>query len=81
MGYFAWIEAILLGFALSNLDLGPKRDEALRMGQGGGWTDVQTYGHTYGRMDGQKDSPCVLEDFVPIGAAAQKVKIICLSIR
>ena len=26
---------------------------------------------TDGRMDGQTDSPCVLQDFVPFGAAAQ----------
>ena len=35
------------------------------MGRGGG-TEVRTYGRT--------DSPCVLQDFVPFGAAAQKVK-------
>ena len=27
---------------------------------------------TDGRTDGQTDSPCVLQDFVPFGAAAQK---------
>ena len=33
-----------------------------------GWMDGQTDGHT----DGRTDSPCVLQDFVPFRAAAQK---------
>ena len=65
LAHFGWIWAILLGFGPYSLDLGPKGDEALRVGRaGGGRTDVRTYGRT--------DSPCVLQDFVPFGAAAQK---------
>ena len=64
LAHFAWILANLHGFGPFCLDLGPKGDEALRMGQGG----------TYGRTDGRTDSPCVLQDFVPFGAAAQKKK-------
>ena len=55
----------MLGFGLFNriwVRIGPKGDKALRMGLGG--TDVRT--------DGRTDSPCVLQDFVPFGAAAQK---------
>ena len=59
---FGRIWTILLRFGPYSLDLGPKGDEALRMELGG------TYGRTYGRTD----SPCVLQDFVPFGAAAQK---------
>ena len=40
----------------------------------GGGTDGRMDGRTDGRTDGQTDSPCVLEDFVPFGAAAQKEK-------
>ena len=62
MDYFAWIWAILLGFGPYSLDLGPKGDEA----EGGvGGTDVRT--------DGQTDYRCVLQDFVPFGAAVQKM--------
>ena len=61
LAHFGWIWAILLGFGPYRLDLGPKGDEALMMGLGG---DVRT--------DGRTDSPCVLQDFVPFGAAAQK---------
>ena len=43
LAHFGWIWAILLGFGPYSLDLGPKGDEALRMGQGGG--------RTYGRTD------------------------------
>ena len=52
--------------------MGPKGDEALRMGQGGtdGRMDGRTDGRTYGRTYGRTDSPCVLQDFVPFGAAA-----------
>ena len=66
--HFDWIWAILLGFGPYSLDLGPKGDEA--EGGAGGGTD----GRTYGRTDGRTDSPCVLQDFVPFGAAAQKQK-------
>ena len=62
LGHFAKIWAILLGFGRIWVRISPKGDEAL-MG-GGGRTDGWTYGWT--------DSPCVLEDFVPFGAAAQK---------
>ena len=61
LGHFAKIWAILLGFGRIWVRISPKGDEALRMGLGG---DVRTYVRT--------DSPCVLEDFVPFGAAAQK---------
>ena len=43
------------------------------MGQGG--TDVRTNGHTDVRTDGRTDSPCVLQDFVPFGAVAQKATV------
>ena len=33
-------------------------------------TDGQMDGRTDGRTDGRADSPCVLQDFVPFGAAA-----------
>ena len=58
---------MLLGFGLFGriwVRIGPKGDEALRMGQGG------TDGRTDVRTDGRTDSPCVLQDFVPFGAAA-----------
>ena len=42
LAHFSWIKAILLGFGPYSLDLGPKGDEALRVGQGGGRTDVRT---------------------------------------
>ena len=41
------------------------------------WTDGQTDGRTDGRTDrwtDERKSPCVLQDFVPFGAAAQKTK-------
>ena len=53
----------MLGFGLFGriwVRIGPKEDKALKMGRGG--TDVRT--------DGRTDSPCVLQDFVPFGAAA-----------
>ena len=34
--------------------------------------DVWTDRHTAGDTDGWTDSPCVLQDFVPFGAAAKK---------
>ena len=55
LGHFAWIWAIQFGF-------GPQRRQSPEGGAEGG-TDVRTYGQT--------DSPCVLQDFVPFGAAAQ----------
>ena len=63
LAHFGWILAILLGFGPYSLDLGPQGDEALRVGRGG---------RTYVRTDGRTDPPCVLQDFVPFGAAAQK---------
>ena len=39
-------------------------------GQMNGWTDGQMVGRTDGWMDGWTDFPCVLQDFVPFGAAA-----------
>ena len=62
LAHFGWIKAILLGFGPYSLDFDPKGDKALRVGQGG--ADIRMYGRT--------DSPCVLQDFVPFGAAAQK---------
>ena len=62
---FGRIWTILLGFGPYSLDLGPKRDKAEGGARGG---DGRTDGRTYGRTD----SPCVLQDFVPFGAAAQK---------
>ena len=56
----------MLGFGLFSriwVRIGPEGDEALRKGG-----DVRTDGWT----DGRTDSPCVLQDFVPFGAAAQK---------
>ena len=64
---FGRIWTILLGFGPYSLDLGPKGDKA-EGGAGGG----RTYGRTDVRTDGRTDSPCVLQDFVPFGAAAQK---------
>ena len=61
---FGRIWTILLGFGPYSLDLGPKGDEAEGGAGGDGRTDVRT--------DGRTDSPCVLQDFVPFGAAAQK---------
>ena len=64
LGHFAWIWAIMLGFGLFGriwVQIGPKGDEALRMG----WGDERIEG----RMDRWTDSPCVLQDFVPFGAA------------
>ena len=63
LAHFDWIWAILLGFGPYSLDLGPKGDQALRVGQGG-----RTDKHMYVRTD----SPSVLQDFVPLRAAAQK---------
>ena len=83
LGHFASIWAIMLGFGPFCLDLGhiawiwaiwqnlgqngPQRRRNPDDGAGGG-TDVRTDGRT----DGRTDSPCVLQDFVPFGAAAQK---------
>ena len=42
---------MLLGFGPYSLDLGPKGDEALRVGRGGdGRTDVRTYVRTDGQI-------------------------------
>ena len=53
LAHFGWIWAIFLGFGPYSLDLGPKGDEALRVGQGG--TDVHTDGRTDGRTYGRTD--------------------------
>ena len=49
-----------------------------------GRTDRQTDRRTDGRTDGRTDSPCVLQDFVPFGAAAQKwvqgLRLFCFSL-
>ena len=62
LGHFAWIWAIQFGF-------GPQRRRSPEDGEGG-WM----HGPTDVWMDGQTDSPCVLQDFVSFGAAAQKPK-------
>ena len=63
LGHIAWIWAILQNLGLNR----PQRRRSPEGGAGGG-----TDGRTYGRTDGRTDSPCVLQDFVPFGAAAQK---------
>ena len=60
------IWTILPGFGPYSLDWGPK--QALSPKGGAGGRD----GRTDGQTNGQTDSPCVLQDFVPFGAAAQK---------
>ena len=80
LGHFAWIWAIMLGFGPFCLDLGYiawiwaiwqnlSQNRPLRIRQGG-----QTDGRTDGRTDIRTESPCVLQDFVPFGTAAQKEK-------
>ena len=62
LGRIAWIWAIWQ-------NLGKNRPQRRRSSEDrAGGTYVQTYVHT----DRQTDSPCVLKDFVPFGAAAQK---------
>ena len=82
MAHFAWSWAILPGFGPFWLDLGhfawiwaiqfgfwPQRRRSPEGGAGGdGRMDRRTYVWT----DGRTDSPCVLQDFVPFGTAAQK---------
>ena len=51
-------------FGRIRVRIGPKGDEALRIGQG------ETDGWMEGWMYGRTDSPCVLQDFVPFGSAA-----------
>ena len=75
LDHFAWFWAILLGFGPYSLDLGPQKRSpdgaggvVLTDGRAEGRTDRQTDGRT----DGETESPCVLQDFVPFGAAAQK---------
>ena len=56
LGHFAKIWAILVGFGLFGriwVRIGPKGDEALRMGGTDGRTDGQTDGRMDGRTDGQ----------------------------
>ena len=50
LAHFGWIWAIFLGFGPYSLDLGPKGDEALRLGRGGGGTYVRTDGRTDGQI-------------------------------
>ena len=56
LGHYAWNWAILLRYGPYCLDLG--------------YLAKRTNGRTDGRMDGWTDSSCVLQDFVPFGAAA-----------
>ena len=58
LGHIAWIWAIWQNLGQNR----PQRGQSPEDGVGG----------MYGCMDGQTDSPCVLQDFVPFGAAAQK---------
>ena len=60
LGHIAWIWAIWQNLGQNR----PQRRRSPEDGAGGtfGRTDVRTYGRT--------DSPCVLQDFVPFGAAA-----------
>ena len=85
LGHFAWIWAMMLEFGLFCLDLGriawiwaiwqnlgqnrPQRRQSPEDGAGG---------HTYIRTYVRTKSPCVLPDFVPFGAAAQKSNM-CVS--
>ena len=61
LGHIAWIWAIWQNLGQNR----PQRRRSPEDGAGGGdgRTDVRTYGRT--------DSPGVLQDFVPFGAAAQ----------
>ena len=68
------------GLRPDGLDLRPERPDLrsqrpdLRPDEGGdGRTNKQTNKQTNERTDKQK-SPCVLQDFVPFGAAAQKLE-------
>ena len=60
LGHIAWIWAIWQ-------NLGQNRPQRRRSPEDGA-------GGMHGRTYGQTDSPCVLQDFVPFGAAAQKAK-------
>ena len=63
LGPMSWIWSILQNLGLNR----PQRRRSPEDGPGGDVrTDVRTDGRTYGRTD----SPCVLQDFVPFGAAA-----------
>ena len=64
-GLIAWIWAIWQKLGQNR----PQR-RALRMGRGE-WMGICTYRQMYG----QTDSLCVLQDFVPFGAAAQNMNI------
>ena len=71
LGHIAWIWAIWQNLGQN----GPQRRRSPEggAGEGGrtnGWMDGRTDGRTYGRTYGRTDSPCVLQDFVPFGAAA-----------
>ena len=61
----------MLGFGPFLLRLGPYcLDLGFLAEQTDRQMDGRTDGRTDGRMDGRADSPCVLQDFVPFGAAA-----------
>ena len=64
------------GLRPERLDLRPERPDLRPKGsdKGGGLTDGRTDGRTDERTDERK-SPCVLQDFIPFGAAAQKVTL------
>ena len=68
LGHIAWIWAIWQNMGQNR----PQRRQSPEDGPGG--TDGRTYIRTDGRTDRRTDSPCVLQDFVPFGAAAQKRK-------
>ena len=71
LGHHIWIWAITLGFGPLRLDLGHFAWI---------WAIWHNLGHRKlshedgagGQLDGRTESPCVLQDFVPFGAAAQK---------
>ena len=72
LGHIAWIWAIWQNLGQNR----PQRRRSPEDGVGGtnGRTDERTDGQmdvrTDGWTDGRTDSPCVLQDFVPFGAAA-----------
>ena len=65
LGHIAWIWAIWQ-------NLGQNRPQRRRSPEDGAGGDGRTYGWMDGRKDRRTDSPCVLQDFIPFGAAAQK---------
>ena len=65
LGHIAWIWAIWQ-------NLGQNRPKRTQSPEEDKWTDGRTDGRTDGWMDGRTDSPCVLQDFITFGVAAQK---------